>query len=54
MKTSTKIIISILVVVVGSTLVRFINEALGHGGSLINIVIVATLFYIWSLQKTKL
>jgi hypothetical protein len=53
MKVSTKIIITILVIVIGSTLVRVINEALGHGGFLINILIVASLFYVWNKETLK-
>jgi len=52
-KISTKIIITILVIVIGSTLVRFINEALGHGGYLINILIVGSLFYVWNKPTLK-
>lgn len=53
MKISTKIITTILVVVIGSTLVGLINEALGHGGTLVNIVIVVLLFYVWSKPSIK-
>ncbi|MCF6192858.1 MAG: hypothetical protein L3J46_00805 [Kangiellaceae bacterium] len=48
MKTSTKIILSIIVVIIGSILMQVVDEILGGGKFLVSGAIAFVLIYLWT------